>query len=285
MAGHRRGGGALDVREQHVGQQGAESDGVPAVSFQVTDRAGTVLAERAPDREFYAASTVKLAVLVAAMRAVDDGTLALDQELTSMHRFTSAAPGGSEFRMDEDDLDSGMPPEGSPISLHDVLWRMVAVSSNEATNMAVGLVGLDAVADAFALCGAGRSAMQRLICDLEGRASGLTHRVTAGDLAAVVRAVITGRAASPKSTDVMVSMLEAQQIAYLGDGLPEGTRFGSKSGWVQGIQHDVAFVAPSGDLEGPETYVIAVCTRGYQEDDAAELLAAVSRLTWGLATR
>ncbi|WP_152185411.1 serine hydrolase [Segeticoccus rhizosphaerae] len=265
-----------------MGQQGAESDGVPVVSFQVTDRGGRVLAEREPDRQFYAASTVKLAVLVAAMRAVDDGTLALDQELTSTRRFVSAAPGGNEFTMEEESLDPGMPVEGSPISLRDVLWRMVAVSSNEATNMAVGRVGLDAVAEAFALCGTDRSVMQRLIYDLEGRDAGLTHLVTARDLAAVMRAIVSGRAASPKSTGVMVSMLEAQQIAYLGAGLPEGTRFGSKSGWVQGIQHDVAFVAPSGDLDGDDTYVVAVCTRGYAEAEATELLAAVSRLAWDL---
>jgi beta-lactamase class A len=254
------------------------------VSFQVTDREGTVLGEREPDRQFYAASTVKLAVLVAALRAVDEGALALDQDLTSARRFVSAAPGGSEFAMEEEALDAGMPEEGALVSLHDVLWRMVAVSSNEATNMAVGLVGLDAVADAFAVCGADRSVMQRLIYDLEGRSAGLTHLVTARDLASVMRAIITGRAASPKSTRVMVSMLQAQQIAYLGGALPGGTRFGSKSGWVEGIQHDVAFVAPSGELDADDTYVIAVCTRGFAEAEATELLAAMSRLAWDLTT-
>ncbi|TWP34980.1 serine hydrolase [Leekyejoonella antrihumi] len=259
-----------------------ESDGTPVLSFQVLDGAGSVLAQRAPDREFYAASTIKLAVLIAAMRAVDAGRLALDQELTATHTFRSAVPGGSEFGMDEDDFDEGMPAEGSPISLHDVLWRMVAVSSNEATNMVVDLVGLDAVAEALAHCGARNSVMQRPIGDVEGRSAGLTNRVTAGDLAALMRAVITGAAASPASTERMVSILEAQQIPYLGKGLPTGTRFGSKSGWVDAIQHDVAFVAPSGDLASPETYVIAVCTRGYEEADATELLAGVSRLAWDL---
>ena len=260
--------------------RGAESDGVPVISYMVADRDGAILAEREPDREFYAASTVKLAVLVAAMRAVDHGRLGLDQVIPSAHRFVSAAPDGGEFGPDPDDLDQGMPAPGEPMALREVLWRMVAVSSNEATNMAVGLVGLDAVAEAFALCGATRSAMQRLISDLPGRAAGLTHRVTARDLVAVMRAVITGTAASPASTAVMVSMLEDQEIAYLGDGLPAGTRFGSKSGWVTGIQHDVAFVAPSGDLAAEDTYVMAVCTRAYEQADATELIAAISRLVW-----
>ena len=262
--------------------QGAESDGVPVISFVVADREGTVLAEREPDRQFYAASTVKLAVLVAAMQAVDAGRLSLDQTVPAAHRFVSAAPDGVEFGADPDDVDEGMPAPGEPMSVHDVLWRMIAVSSNEATNMAAGLVGLDAVAEAFAACGASRSVMQRLLSDLPGRAAGLTHLVTARDLVAVMRAVITGRVASPESTATMLSMLEDQQIPYLGHGLPTGTRFGSKSGWVTGIQHDVAFVAPSGDVAADDTYVVAVCTRGYEEADATELIAAFSRLAWDL---
>ena len=265
-----------------MGQHSSESDGVPTIAFQITDGEGRVLAERDPDRVFYAASTVKLAVLIAVMRAVDAGRISLEQHLTSTHRFVSLVPDGIEFGMEEDEFDDGMPPEGEPISLHDVLWRMIAVSSNEATNLAVGVVGLDAVADAFACCGADRSAMQRLICDLQGRAAGLTHQTTAGDLVRVLSTIISGRAASPKSTRTMIGMLEDQQFAYLGDGLPAGTRFGSKSGWVQGIQHDVAFVAPSGDLAADDTYLIAVCTRGYAEDEATELLASTSRLAWDM---
>lgn len=265
-----------------MGQHGSESDGVPTISFQVTDRNGKVLAEREPDRVFYAASTVKLAVLIAVMRAVDAGELSLDQQLVSTHRFASTVPGGAQFGMEEDEFDDGMPAEGEPISLRLVLWRMIAVSSNEATNLAVGVVGLAAVADALALCGADRSVMQRLICDLSARDAGLTHLTTAGDLVRILSSIIDGRAASPRSTKTMREMLEDQQFGYLGRGLPTDTRVGSKSGWVQGIQHDVAFVAPSGDLVAADTYLIAVCTRGYAEDEATELLAATSRLAWDM---
>jgi beta-lactamase class A len=58
------------------------------------------------------------------------------------------------------------------VSLREVLRRMIVVSSNEATNMAVELVGLDAVREALAVCGAPSSKMERLFGDLEGLARG-----------------------------------------------------------------------------------------------------------------
>lgn len=264
---------------------GEESDGIPVISYVLTGLDGTVLAQREPDREFYAASTVKLAVLVAAMRAVDAGTLDLDQQLTAQHRWASSVEGAPTFGQDDDEIDAGMPAPGQSIALRDVLWRMVAVSSNEATNMTVGLVGLDSIARAFADAGAASSRMERLIGDSAARAAGRTHAVTARDLVALLRHIVTGALTSPASTAVMISLLEDQEFAYLGEGLPPGTRFGSKSGWVTGIQHDVAYICPDGELAGPGAYVFAVCTRGYAEPDATELLATLSNLVWTQQTR
>ncbi|WGW13172.1 class A beta-lactamase-related serine hydrolase [Saxibacter everestensis] len=261
---------------------GYESDGVPVVSYCLTDFSGRVIAEREPDRTFYAASTVKLGVLIAAMRAVDDGRLDLDQLLTVRHTFRSMAPSGEEFGMDADEIDVGMPPAGSRLCLRDVLWRMVAVSSNEATNMTVELVGFPAIAEAFALCGARSAKMERFICDGPARDHGLTHLMTARDLAAIVRTIVTGAAASEASTAEMLRMLEDQQFDYLARGLPAGIRSGSKSGWVAGIQHDGGYVSPSGHLDADENYVLAVCTRGYAEPDATEMLAAMSRFAYQL---
>ena len=62
-------------------------------------------AERAPDVPFYAASTVKLAVLVAAARALESGELTLDQQVRSTDRFASQVPGAPAYRIEPDDLD------------------------------------------------------------------------------------------------------------------------------------------------------------------------------------
>src|SRR5439155_21329954 len=51
------------------------------------------------DRWFHAASTIKLAVLLAIFRAADEGRLRLDDSLHVRNRFVSAA-NGSPFRLD-----------------------------------------------------------------------------------------------------------------------------------------------------------------------------------------
>ena len=125
-----------------------------------------MLAERFADEPFYAASTVKLAVLVAAARALEAGTVTLETPLTSADTFRSEAPGAPDFRIDPDDVDDGMPPPGTPMPLADVIERMVVVSSNEATNMVVELVGRDAVNAALADAGATSSTFGRKYSDL-----------------------------------------------------------------------------------------------------------------------
>src|SRR5216110_3646559 len=53
------------------------------------------------DRWFHAASTIKVAVLLAVFRAVDEGRLRLDDSLHVRNRFISAAD-GFPFRLDSD---------------------------------------------------------------------------------------------------------------------------------------------------------------------------------------
>ena len=172
-----------------------------------------------------------------------------------------------------------MPAAGELVPLRDVLDRMITVSSNEATNMAVELVGLPAVAEALALCAAPSSFMQRLFGDLDGLREGLSQQTTARDLCAILRSIVTGSVLGPASTALAITFLEAQQYGIIGPALPGVARWGSKSGWVTAIRHDVALVQPTAG----HPFVLAVCTRAYGEDEATAVIAAVTRLAWQLA--
>ncbi|WP_041295454.1 serine hydrolase [Isoptericola variabilis] len=262
-----------------MGVTGTHSDGIPVVAYQVARADGTVLASRGADEPFYAASTVKLAVLVAAARALESGRLALDRTVASRHTFTSQVPGAPDFRIEPDDLDEGMPPSGAPMRLAEVLERMVVVSSNEATNMVVDLVGLPEVNRALSDAGAHASEFGRLYCDLAAEATGASHRTTPADLVALMSAVVTGKLVGARWTAWATDLLGRQQDRLLTAVVPDGVRFGSKSGWVDGIRHDVAFVGEP----GPDALVVAVCTRGYAEPDAVEAIRALGALAVSLA--
>ncbi len=262
------------------------SDGTPEIAFCLLRPDGGTAAARGEDTAFYSASTIKLAVLLAVLQAVDRGELSLEMQLAARNTFTSAVPDGGEFGFPGDEADPGMPAAGTPMSLDAVLDRMITVSSNAATNMAVDLVGFDAVNRALAGVGAASSFMQRYIGDLAALEAGLTHQITAADLARTMHALISGKAVGPESTGYALGLLARQEFAWIAAGLAPGTVWGSKSGWVTGISHDVAFLAPSGTpLQAPMegAWVLAVCTRGYEEDAGQEVVAAVAGLAAALA--
>jgi beta-lactamase class A len=258
---------------------GTHSDGVPVVAYCVRRAGGPVLAVRLPDERFYAASTVKLAVLVAVARALEAGTVTLETSLTSADTFQSQVPGAPEYRIDPDDRDEGLPAPGTPMPLADVIERMIVVSSNEATNMATDLVGLDAVQAALADAGATSSTYGSKYSDFAAAAEGATRHTTARDLATLMAAVVTGALVDPERTSWMTAMLGRQHDRQLTAHVPDGVPFGSKSGWVDGIRHDVAFVGEP----GPDALVVAACTRGYDAPAAEQTLKVIGQLALTLA--
>lgn len=257
-----------------MGAAGTHSDRVPVIAFCVRRASGPVLAERLADEQFYAASTVKLAVLAAVARALEAGTMTLETPLTSTDTFRSEVPGAPDYRIDPDDIDEGMPAPGTPMPLADVVERMVVVSSNEATNMVTELVGLGAVNAALADAGALSSTYGCKYSDFAAAADGARRDTTARDLAALMSAVVAGALAGSQWTSWMTAMLGRQHDRQLTAHVPDGMPFGSKSGWVDGIRHDVAFLGEP----GPDALVVAVCTRGYEAPDAEEALRAIGSL-------
>ncbi|KAA1422761.1 serine hydrolase [Mumia zhuanghuii] len=258
---------------------GTYSDGTPVIAFRVATASGDVLAERNAGEAFYAASTIKVAPLVAAVRLLESGDLTLDTPLISRDTFTSQVPDAPDYRLVPDDVDHGMAPAGEPMPLREVLERMIIVSSNEATNMVIERVGLDAIASVLADAGAHDSRMSRQYGDQAAAdAYGASNVVTAADLTALMGALVAGRLAGPESTRFMVDLLARQEDPLIAADVPDGVAWGSKSGSVEAIRHDVAFVG----TPGPDAVVMAVCTRGYPFEDANETIRALGGLAIAL---
>ncbi|WP_262848614.1 serine hydrolase [Mumia quercus] len=260
--------------------RGTYSDGVPVVTYRLATAAGEVLAERGATTPFYAASTIKIAPLVAALRLVESGELTLDDTLPSRDTFESQVPEAPDYRLVPDDVDHGMPPPGTPMRLADVLERMIVVSSNEATNMVVERVGLDAIAKVLADAGAHDSFMARQYGDqAAAEAYGMSNVVTAADLATLMGALVAGRLTGPEATAFMTALLARQTDPLIASAAPPALPWGSKSGSVDAVRHDVAYLGEP----GLSALVMAVCTRGYPEEDAEETIKALGELAITLA--
>ncbi|GIH05054.1 hypothetical protein Rhe02_31210 [Rhizocola hellebori] len=233
---------------------------------------------RAEDVPHYAASTMKVGVMVAAYRAFAD----LDQQVLVHNNHRSAAAGAEAFPNDsEEDGD----PEvwqrlGTNVPLRWLARRMIVRSSNLATNLLLGQLDYDRVNRVWRDAGAVHSHTDRGIEDYAARELGVTNEVTAADLAALMSRLAMGDLADPERTAEMLGILCAQE--YLDDfaqGLPPGTRMASKNGWVTGVRHSIAVIYPP----DAAPYVLSVCTTGDLPDpQACAMLGQLAQASWRL---
>jgi len=262
-------------------QEPCPSEVVPGtVSVWCGDLAGRPSYVLEPDAGHYAASTMKLPLLVAAYRDHARGVLDLEETVPVHNRFRSALD-GSQFSLaqDEDQDDETWARLGSQASLRVLVRHSVVHSGNLATNLVLERVGPEAVDSVLRDAGCSeRTTLPRGIGDAAAREAGLDNVVTAADLARVMCAVAAGTLAPAEACRAMEAVLAEQQHRdKIPAGLPPSTYVANKTGWVDGVAHDVALVRP----EGSAPYVVAVCTTtGLPDDEASRLIAGISRTIW-----
>ena len=267
----------LDARLPRLGHP----DGA-AVSVWLGDLDGSSTWSHDADAPHYAASTMKLPLVVAAMRRVVRGELDLDASHPVRNAFSSVVD-GTPFAMDEaDDQDPDTwAAVGGTRTLRELAEHAITRSGNLATNLLIDVVGLDEVAEVLRLAGcSGTTVVGRGIEDAAARAAGITNTVTAADLGRLMAAV--GRRDAALGGEAVLGPVEAilarqQHLDQVPAGLPAGTPTASKSGWIPGVSHDVALVRPAGE----EPFVLAVCTTvDLDEREGAALVAGVARDVW-----
>jgi beta-lactamase class A len=263
-----------DLVRRHLRRAGA----MVSVCLGVPGRAPAYV--RDERHRHYAASTMKLPLLVAAYRRHERGDLDLDDAVLVHNRFRSVLD-GSAFSIDQDDDqdDETWALVGQRQTLRRLAWHATAKSGNLATNLLFEHVGpgeVAAVLDA-ADCSAS-TVLPRMIGDAAARSAGIDNLVTASDLALVMGATALGRLASPVTCAEVERVLAAQEHRdQVPAGLPPGTYVANKTGWVDGVAHDVALVRPA---DRPP-YVLALCTTADEEEETLYALhAAVSAAIW-----
>ena len=250
------------------------------VSIWLGDLAGRVLFARDEDVTHYAASTMKLPLLVAAYRRHERGDLDLDAPVPVHNSFASAADGSAYSLSQADDQDDETWERvGSSWPLRTLAEHATVKSGNLATNLLLEHVGTAAVADVLEDAGCSSSTVvPRGIEDMAARAAGLNNLVTAEDLGRVLRGVADRSLAAEQTCEEIEQVLSRQEHRDgIPAGLPRGTYVANKTGWVEGITHDVALVRPE---QGAAYVLVVLTTVQAPEDKAQAFLASVSRAVW-----
>ncbi|QUH02704.1 serine hydrolase [Saccharopolyspora erythraea] len=207
------------------------------------------------------ASTIKVLVMLTALREVQRGGLALDTEV----RIPDERVGGAGVLKDLPGLRC--------LELADAVTLMITISDNTATNAVIEAVGFEAIGELAAELGCEGTQVQRLLMRVRDPGRNTTCAL---DQARILDALARGTVLSPQLTDHALGVLSRQQVRdRLPALLPEGARCWNKTGEIDGSRHDVALI---GDQERPRA-VVAVLV-----DELADHRAGVDRIA-GLGLR
>ena len=231
------------------------------------------------DRVHPAASTMKLPLVVALYRAAEAGVVGLDDEVVVRTTLDSQLPGRTyEVTHDYDNDDQPWDRVGDVATLGWLAERATVRSSNLATNLLIDRLGVDPVNAVYADVGATAARVERGIQDEAAIAAGRSNVVTAADLAAVLGALARREIATPDSCERIEELLiRCEHDTAAAAGLPPGTYFAHKTGWFEGVAHDVGLVRPA--AEPP--FVLAVLTVAeLTEADPDRLVADVAQMCW-----
>lgn len=274
----RHGAGVSKEVKEAIEAMAGEA-GAQAIAVVASDLADDRELRLHPRRWFHAASTIKLAVLVALYDAVRQGRLPGDARVHVRNQFTSLAD-GRYFRVDSRRDGNGTVHEyiGRTMRVRDLARHMIVTSSNLATNVLIDLLGSDAIGDSLRAQGVEGVEFRRGVEDDRAWEAGINNRVTAEGLASLLRQIADGAAVTGAASEEMLDILHDQQfVSGIPAGLPEGARVANKTGEISTVVHDAGVVY----LADRDPYVIVVLTEwpsGGETDRRRGLIADISRL-------
>ena len=214
------------------------------------------------DRWFHAASTIKVAILVALAAAVAEGRFQLASRLAVRNRFLSAADGLPYRISAARDANAEVHKHiGRTMRLDELALHMIATSSNLATNLLLDLLGVDYARAVLARIGIEGIDLCRGVEDERAYQAGINNRATARGLVQLFRAIQEERGASNQARHWILHILHQQEFTSgIPAGLPETVRaqatVANKTGEISNMAHDAGLVF----LPDESVYAIAVLT-------------------------
>lgn len=209
------------------------------------------------DRVFHAASTIKVAILLALFKGIDEGRFRADDPLHVRNRFLSAID-GTPFSLEADS--DGYPQlyksVGRTAKIGPLAESMIIWSSNLATNLLLDYVGPEYAAEVLRQAGVNGVGLRRGVQDEKAHEAGLNNETTAQGLVQLF-ATLRGDFLSKQSRERVIHILLEQKFtSMIPAGLPAHATVAHKTGEISTACHDVGIVY----LPEREPYIVAILT-------------------------
>jgi beta-lactamase class A len=221
-----------------------------------------------PDEEFFTASIIKIPVMVAVYRKVDEGELSFSQMVEIKEEDWAAGAGWLQWER-----------AGTKQTVGDLLLLMMNQSDNVATNALVRTVGgPDHINEVAKSLGAENTLLYQKLSSERAAVPSLDNRTTPRDMAAMLQKIADGEAASEKSCGYMIDLMDLNELDWwLDAGLPPDVYAANKAGWLYQVYDDVGIVKA-----GERPYVVAILSKyGTEDVDVGRIMIEeLSRDVW-----
>jgi beta-lactamase class A len=228
---------------------------------------------------FHAASTMKTPVMIEVFKQVQQGKFNLYDSIVVKNEFRSIVD-GSTFSLDStDDSEQELYKQiGKKRTLHDLVYDMIIMSSNLATNIVIELVDGKNVTQTMRELGANDIQILRGVEDSKAFEKGLNNTTTAYDLMLIFERLAKEEMVNEKASKEMIDILLDQHFNEIIPGkLPKTVKVAHKTGSITGVQHDSGIVI----LPDGRKYVLVLLSKELEDEKAGvEAMAKVSEMIY-----
>ena len=234
---------------------------------------------RNEELSFHAASTMKTPVMIEVFHQARKRTFSLDDSLALLNSFRSIVD-GSQFSLDTaSDSDEGLYRElGNKVPIRQLLFEMITVSSNLATNTLIQKIDAKNVQHTLEELGFHGIHVLRGVEDSKAFEAGKNNTTTAKGLAALFEKLARKKILSRKDSEAMLDILFHQKFNDMIPAmLPKGVKVAHKTGSITGVQHDSGIVF----LPDGRKYVLVILSKDLQDaKKGIETIARISKMIY-----
>ena len=260
------------LEEKIVGLIDSEK-GEFAVAYKNLNTGETILINE--NEEFHAASTMKTPVMIEAFKKNHEGLISLDDSILIKNEFKSIVD-GSIFKLSSfDDSDKKSYEKiGSYLTLKELIYDMITISSNFATNLVIDYIGTKEINNTMRSLGANNINVLRGVEDIKAFNNDMNNTTTALDLLKIYEKLAEGNIINLEVSKEMVDILSNQKYDdIIPKYLPKSVRVAHKDGWINGVRHDSGIIFASDNKK----YVLVLLSKNLEDEiRGADLLAKVS---------
>ncbi len=228
---------------------------------------------------FHAASTMKTPLMIEVFNQIKKNKFNLYDSILVINQFKSIVDDSffslSDIEDSEKDLYEYL---GEKKSIYSLVFDMITVSSNFATNLIIDYVGVENVNNTMRKIGANDINVLRGVEDIKAFEKGLNNTTTAYDLMIIFEKLAEGEIIDKFSSRKMIEILLNQKYKdKIGLYLPKNARIASKDGIISSSVHDSGIIF----LPDGRKYILVILSKNLSDvENASKLIAEISKLIY-----